>query len=765
MAASLRERLRILADLGGQTPTMAVEVQAHTPNAAGTWHTLRDHLAGTASRAAAFADHFGASELAATAGWLHDVGKCSETFCAYLATCVGEGDAEAKRTFPQRDHKQAGALLARAAHASFGVPLAGLVLGHHGGLHDLEDVRSRLAHAGADPVVAETLARARCALGGDALDHSPAVPAWVTARPTGRQTQQIHARDVEMLFRLIFSALVDADFLDTESHFTPSRPAERVGGRTLAGLEQRFATHRTGSIAGAPATPVNQARNEMYAEVVAAGSRPPGLYQLAAPTGAGKTMIGLGWALRHAAANGLRRIVTAVPFITVTDQVASVYRELLDADEDRVVLEHHSEVAGDDGWAKLAAENWDAPVVVTTTVQLFHSLFSNRTSATRKLHRLAGSVIIVDEAQALPLEVLEPVVDTLRALVERFGASVLIMTATPPTLEHVKSSGGVGAVSLIDEPARFDEAFRRTRITRRKPPMDASEVAAIVADEAQCLCVLNTIRDAQRVTLAVTTGNVLHLSTRLRPVDRRRRIGEIRRRVEAGQPCRVVSTQLVEAGVDLDFPVVLRAMGPLPSLAQVDGRCNRNGLLSEPGETIIFDLVDGGKPPGQYYGIGTKQTEVVWKEGMDRITTSAIADWYRLVLSDPMVATDRRTSDGGSVQAERSCFNYRRVAAAFRLIDEDAVSVAVPWPEGDPDAAAVEAILDRLATPQNRPIGPDQARSLQAVTVQLRRRVAEAAFDDGLAIVVTPWLYRWVGNYDEQMGLDLTPLSQKDLIL
>ncbi len=439
---------------------------AHTPNAEGSWHLLSDHLMDTGALASDFASRFAAGDLARTAGWLHDVGKCSCAFSAYLETCALSGDEAGKRAFPKRDHKRPGAVLAERHGYSLAILLAATILGHHGGLSDLGDVRAHLAEAVKDPELERTLDRARAQLPSELLGHVPTLPAWVTsgAADRSRPGQAAFNRDVEMLFRMVFSALVDADFLDTEMHFKPARPLERSGRRAIGGLAERFQRRRADLLAGSPATLVNVARSEVYATVLATAARPPGIYQLATPTGSGKTMIGLGWALSHAAANGLRAIVTALPFITVTDQVAAVYRSLLDEPgEEAVVLEHHSSVDVDSSWRKLAAENWDAPVIVTTTVQLFESLFSRLPSACRKLHRLAGTVIVIDEAQALPLEVLDPVIDALRALVDRFGASVLVMTATQPAIDRVPAMAGQrGAENLLPDSSAWDAVFART---------------------------------------------------------------------------------------------------------------------------------------------------------------------------------------------------------------------------------------------------------------------------------------------------------------
>lgn len=288
---------------------------AHTPNGQGDWHLLVDHLRGTAEPAAAFADPFGAAELARTAGWLHDAGKCSDTFSAYLRACDADGNAAARRAFPvgTRDHKRPGALRASQIDGYLGPLLATMILGHHGG-----------ARPGDCPEPPRRGRRGSRCCGdsrqirpaGDrpAVQLSTAGPQWLREPPNGKAAQEAFVRDVEMLGRLVYSALVDADFLDTEAHFKSGQP--RREERPLDGLRERFEDGRRSILARATHTPVNVARSQMYDAVLATAGRPPGLYSLAAPTGAGKTLIGLGWALAHADAHGLRRIVTAVPFIT-----------------------------------------------------------------------------------------------------------------------------------------------------------------------------------------------------------------------------------------------------------------------------------------------------------------------------------------------------------------------------------------------------------------------------------------------------------------
>lgn len=745
------------ATAGGRTMESG-PCYAHSPNASGEWHELKDHLVGTAQLAAEFAEPFGGTDFARAVALLHDVGKASCIFSDYLRMCASDGSAAGRAAFPNRDHKTGGALLASNLHARWGGFAATAILGHHGGMPDLQETTERV-HAGrADASISDTLKRAERFLPREVLQPALSVPHWIEASPSTLEEQRAHARDVEMFVRLCFSALVDADWLDTERHFQPWSSASRSHG-TLDGLLERFAEFRRDALGGVPMTVVNRARNEIREELMATVHLDPGLYQLSAPTGAGKTLLGLEWALRHASAHGQRRIVAAVPFISVTDQVATVYRSALDRHDGSVVLEHHSQVA-DGEWAqRLAAENWDSPVVVTTTVRLFESLFSNRPSDCRRLHRLANSVIILDEVQALPVELLDPIVDSLRALVDRFGTTVVLMTATQPALEHLRSTGGRRAIELIRSTPEWEASFSRTR--KRFLAGPAAQIADGLAHNERFLCVLNTIGDAEHMATLLSERGVRDLqflSTRLRPADRRDRLESIRQRLHDGLPCRVVSTQLVEAGVDLDFPTVYRALAPLPSLVQADGRCNRNGLLAGMGETIVFDCADSHKPPGVYYTHGTAHTTTLLStDVLAAWTEEGVAEWYRRFFRDPLVVTDKQR-----VQDLRSRFRYREVAKVFRMIDDDTVAVVVPWASPDPRATQVHRVLDRLSAGQ--PVGIDDYRDLQDATVSLPRRLAEAAVRDGTAEAVTPMLYRWHGEYDELLGLQNRQASVKDLI-
>ncbi len=449
-----------------------------------------------------------------------------------------------------------------------------------------------------------------------------ALPGWLLDLPRREQ-----GLGLDLLVRMLFSCVVDADYLDTSAHFEGA--AVRVGERAdMAALVERYEARRKRYLAGRESSPVDALRQSVYERACAAAGE-PGVYVLQVPTGGAKTMAAGAFALRHAARHGKRRVVLAVPFISITEQNAAVYRGLLDPEDaggaTAVVLEHHSAVDLDveeAGFgelaeeqrealrqrartAKLAAENWDAPFVVTTTVRLFESLFSHKPSQMRRLHNLAGSVIVLDEVQALPDRLLAPILSGLRGLVDHFGATVLLVSATQPSFWELSAWKGLERKAVIDNPAALFDALRRVEYEwRTGQEVTLESIARETATHPQVLTVVGTTRDAARfhrhLQAASAQGVVLHLSTRMTSAHRREVIAQIRALLGRGEPVQVVSTNLIEAGVDVDFPRLYRAWAPPESLQQAAGRCNRDGRLPS-GTVIVFDPTDGGRPRSDEY--------------------------------------------------------------------------------------------------------------------------------------------------------------------
>lgn len=723
---------------------------AHSANISGDRHTLVDHLRAVAQLASGFAAPFAAAQPAYYAGLWHDLGKFHPRFQDYLRRC--EVDPKARGHGP--DHKAAGAQLA-AHHCP---PLALAIQGHHGGLNSPTHCRTWLAERTADPATAAALSLAHGAL-PDLLPSAaiPVPPHLEQATAPGAS---------ELWLRLLFSALVDADWLDTERHFQAERAALRNEPAALSNLWERLEADQTRLMADRTGA-VAAARQAVYAACLAAAEQPPGLFRLTVPTGGGKTRSALAFALRHALRHGLQRVIVAVPFITITEQIADVYRGIFGAGtpEAPTVLEHHSaaERDGADGedfhrarvWSRLAAENWDAPIIVTTTVQLFESLFAHTPRATRKLHRLAGAVLILDEVQALPPPVLTPILDVLRELCSHCSTTAVLSTATQPAFQAIEPFAALPAREIVPEPARHFAALQRvTYEWHTDPPLSWEAVAEWLRETSQALAVVNTKRDALALLDALGDPAVLHLSTLLCGAHRRAVLGTVRARLDAGQPCRLIATQVVEAGVDLDFPLVLRALAPLDGIIQAAGRCNREGRLAR-GRVIVFQPADGGLPPG-YYTTGANGTRTLLGAGpLDLDDPTAAHAYFQWLYA-------RVNTDAHAVQQPRAALDYPEVARRFRMIDDDTLNVVVPYGSAA-DRDTVAAALANLR--RGTPAGRAERRVLQPYLVALRRAQAARYARQGLLVEAVDGLGEWQGDYHPVRGIVADDLAPDKLVI
>ena len=719
------------------------EFYAHSENQAGHYHRLVDHLQAVAELAREFARPFGGGEVAYYAGLWHDLGKFNPLFQRYLA---GERDRGP-------DHKAAGTRVACQHIGICGL----LVQGHHGGLQASRHLSGWLEEKGSEPAVDRALELARAAI--------------PNLEPNGRlELPEFAARDrvsAETWLRMVFSALVDADFLDTEGHFNPGQASMREPERDVRHIWERFQQRHQDHVRRA-SDPVDEIRSEIYQACWDAAEQPPGLFRLTVPTGGGKTLSAMGFALRHAEIHGLKRVVVAVPFTSITQQTAAVYREFLEEFPDAepaTVLEHHSMADTSDGeeydsrqvWARLAAENWDAPVVVTTTVQLFHSLFSNRTSATRKLHRLANSVIVLDEAQSLPPRLLDPILDVLRQLTENYGASVVLSTATQPAFEVIKPFRDMVATEMVPDYPRHFQVLRRVRYEWKiDPALSWVEVADVMKELPQALAIVNTKKDALELLDTLDDADALHLSTLLCGRHRQQVIQEVRRRLGQGEACRVVSTQVVEAGVDLDFPLVLRSIGPLDSIIQAAGRCNRAGRLDF-GRVVVFQPENGSASPFGSYRLATETTRGMLNAGsLDLDDPETVSDFFGRLYQFV-------DSDVERIQPLRESFDYPKVAARFRMIEDETLDAVVTGCGASEERRWIVDSIERLrdGTAASRSI----IRALQPWMVQIYRKQAIAMIRSGLLLEVVPGLYEWRGEYREITGIGGVATPDPDLLI
>ncbi|MFI2712165.1 CRISPR-associated helicase Cas3' [Micromonospora sp. NPDC018662] len=738
---------------------------AHSKNRFGVRHRIEDHLRGTAELARLFASPFGLGELAWWTGLVHDGGKCWQVWQDKLLL------VEPTNGRVGLDHKSFGVQLARRHEL---LPVEFAVAGHHGGLTNQGQVDGLFGEdAAAEKRLrsgpwADAEKRLRVAL-PEMFSQVPALPVEFE--------QSAERLTREFLLRFLFSCLVDADVLDTKAHVEGGQP--RVGSDLDAVvLLDRFLARRADFLRQRKPGAMDSHRQRLFAAAMAAAAREPGIFRLTAPTGTAKTIAAAGFALKHAASHGKRRVIVAVPFITITEQNAAVYRDLLDPDDpdaERVVLEHHShvEVSGTDStserhsWRRLASENWDAPFVVTTTVQLFESLFGRTQSRMRKLHRIADSVLVLDEVQALPHHLLPQVADALRILTQRFGVTVVLSSATQPAVQALGPLKTLEVYEILPDPESFFAECQRVQYDWRLDPKPALvDMVKEAVTHQQALMVVNTVRDARTAFLharevASSETTVLHLSTGMCPAHRKQVLEDVRSLLKDDKPLILVSTSLVEAGVDLDFPVAFRAIGPPESLAQVAGRCNREGKLGpRGGRVVIFDPVDGRLPPS--YPTQIEVAYTYFGPGIDPEDQAKLSDYFAELYGT--LGIEDRGRAAGVIEANRKRWDFVAVAdgpleamgrtarnrkLAFRMIDDDTVPVVVRYDDGRGGADVIDRCLRDL-----RGAHPDMRmlRDLQPYIVNLRRTTARQAHIAPTLIPVIGDLCEWQGEYDDGYG-------------
>lgn len=663
------------------------------------WQSLDEHLLGTAELAGRFAAAFGAHDWGYTAGRWHDIGKYSKEFQSMIRAAGGP-DCHIENLPGRVDHSTPGAQHAAATllKNGFGKAIAYTIAGHHGGLPDGISTDSCL----------------RSRLGKQVPDYGDCPQGILDAcdltLPIMLNPKQA-AVQISMFIRMLYSALVDADFLDTERFVDKQRAQHRQGYKPLHELAPIFFGRLENLQRQAADTAVNRLRQKILTRCLSAAQDNMGLFSLSVPTGGGKTLSSMAFALKHAAKHNLERVIYVIPFTSIIEQNADVFRRMLGED---AVLEHHSnfEPDNEDHRSRLAAENWDAPVVVTTNVQFFESLFANRSSRCRKLHNIARSVVILDEVQTLPPPYLLPCLEALKELAANYKTSIVLCSATQPAIQRRDDfPRGLDAVrEIIDNPQELAGALRRTQVTVLPQTLDA-ELADGMARHEQVLCIVNTRKHARNVYDAISGADATyHLSALMCPVHRSQKLGEIRHRLTNGQTCRVISTQLIEAGVDIDFPVVYRSLAGIDSIAQAAGRCNREGTR-ERGDVFVF-VPETPIPAGHFRQTAQAAEAVIRGHADDVLSLAAIDDYFRLYYWTKGDALDE---EGILAMLQAGClkgdFPFKAIADKFRFIAEDTKPIVIPF---DNEARSLIKTLDYCEHPASL------ARKLQRYSVTVR---------------------------------------------
>ena len=693
----------------------------------GREQTVKEHLQGTAKLSAEFAKKFGKEEWGYCCGYLHDIGKYSVEFQHKIRENGNE----------RIDHSTAGAKVCMETGGIYPV-MSYCIAGHHAGLPNYGSSQD----GGSEATI---MGKMKKSLKDYSVYKDEIEIPKVTTVPIAYGETKNPDFALSVFIRMLYSCLVDADFLDTEA-FMKNGQIKRDAGESIEILFQKLEKYVAKWLLNKEIDTVNGRRTEILRNCLEAGKREKGLFHLTVPTGGGKTVASLAFALRHAVHNNMDRVIYVIPYTSIIEQNAQIFRSILG---DENVLENHCNVDYGDSeeWnpMKLAAENWDKPVVVTTNVQFFESLFGNKSSKCRKLHNIVNSVVIFDEVQMLPTDYLKPCVAMIEELVNSFEASVVLCTATQPALQPFFQSG-IPAYELCP---RLEEQFRFFKRTTFQNLDKISEEALIekLSEEYQALCIVNTKKKAQVLYQALKGQGVFHLSTSMYPKHRKRVLEEVRRCLNAGERCLVLSTSLVEAGVDLDFHSVYRQLAGVDSVIQAAGRCNREGKRSlEDSNVYVFQFEEQERILGQRKQIDAAKTLV--SDGKDISALETIEEYFEFLYHLKSSELDKKNIMG---QFKGIKCNFLKVAEDFKMIENDTKTVFIPVEEEAQD------LLQQL---KYQGFTKTSMRKAGQYSVTLYDDVIEKMKDAGMIELVAENINDFYElkdkeRYTEEFGLDL----------
>ena len=689
--------------------------------------TLKDHLCGTAELAGHFAGRFGKADWGYACGMLHDIGKYSLAF----------QDKIKNNSNRQVDHSTAGAKVCFEKGGMYSF-MSYCIAGHHSGLPDYG--------SSSDPGNAPTLqGRKKKHIEDCGAYKSEIHIPEIKTLPFDPQNSPDPDFSLSVFIRMLYSCLVDADFLDTE-YFMKEGQTQREAGEEPSVLLEKLKKHVAGWLLNEDTETVNGRRTEILRHCFECGHKERGIFQLTVPTGGGKTIASLAFALQHAVENQMDRVIYVIPYTSIIEQNAAVFREILG---EQNVLENHYNVDYESTEElkpmQLASENWDKPVAVTTNVQFFESLFANKSSKCRKLHNIANSVIIFDEAQMLPTDYLKPCIAVMEELAANFGSSIVLCTATQPALSPFFQR----KMPVTELCPRVEEQFRFfERVTFQNiGTISEDELIEKLQKEEQALCIVNTKKRAQRLYQKMKGEGVFHLSTAMYPKHRRRVLDKIRQLVKDGKRCILISTSLVEAGVDLDFCTVYRQLAGVDSMIQAAGRCNREGKrAAQDSFAYLFQFEEKEYVPGQQLQIDV--SKMLLSEGEDISSLHGIEKYFEALYHFRGDSLDKKKI---FEEFKDKRYNFAKAAKEFKLIEENTLTVFISREE------EAEELLWQIKRQGYTKSG---MRKAGQYCVQLYENDIEKLLGAGMLRQVPGGIenfYELVdsGQYSEEMGLDL----------
>lgn len=707
-------------------------VISHIKGEPGNWsiQSNNEHQQGVATLAAKFADVFDMGEWGRVLGLLHDIGKEKTAFQQHImkeSRYCPEAKVEGNTS-----HAYVGGIVASRLFPIATPILSNIIMGHHRGLYDDGDWKELLKQE---------------------------IPAEVSIPDIKTQlsapSRQLARQDFHHLVRMLYSCLVDADYLDTEAFMAPEQAELRGSKATMGELCSKLENHLEQLGKGAPDTEVNRIRRFVQQCCKEKSDGTVDFYSLTVPTGGGKTLSSLLWALRHAMKNGLQRIIIAIPYTSIVVQTAATLKAIFG---EKNVLEHHSSVEYDDGENKeitrqlqLATENWDYPIIVTTNVRFFESLFSNRPSQCRKLHNIAKSVVILDEVQTLPLEFLQPIINSFKSFKKLFDTSFLFTTASQPILDGtIRGTNRLNQFEalphiheIIPADAQLHDKLRRVALDINNMPQTYDEVARQVAQQDRVLCIVNTRKDAKELFERLPQeGLTLHLSRMMYPAHVRQTIETIKAALKEDKQriIRIVSTQLIEAGVDIDFPVVYRQEAGLDSILQAAGRCNREGKLGIC-TTHVFSLRGEHQlPPGYISQANNARLNMVGQ--FDWFAPATMRDYFAQLFARTQSFDKKQI---GTLLYKPTEIQFQEAAEQFRLIEDETTSIFIKCNHSN-------AFIEEL-----RHKGPSYPvlKKLSQYAVSVRQKDFKLLHDAGA--LEEPfegiWILSQESQYDDKVGL------------